>query len=352
MSYLCRNTYFLYKGIVGYKRLMKLITNSKLCRDHPEIKDKIKIIMFFDKYGLNPTKDAFHISRSTIYSWKKKLRESKGSLHSLINGSRKPKEVRRMYIETKVYEFIYDLRKKYPTLSKDKIKPLLDDFCRENNLECISASTIGKIIKRNNWFFYLYDRMKAKRGHRQTKKRIFGYEVKELGDLVQLDAIVKFESGIRRYIITAIETKSKFSFAYSYKHLSSKSAADFISKFIRVAPFSIKAIQTDNGSEFLKYADQEMLKAGIVHFFTYPRNPKQNAFVERFNRTIQDEFINNHEQTLFADTDQFNHQLMDYLLFYNTQRIHSRIANKVPMDYVLEKSNMYATDAFLNKLLI
>jgi len=346
MSHLCSNTYFLFKGIIGYKRFMKILTNSNLCKNHPEIKDKIKIIIFFGKYGLNPAKDAFHISRSTIYLWKKKLKDSGGSLHSLINGSRKPQKVRRMYVEKAIYEFIYDLRRKYPTLSKDKIKPLLDDFCHESNLPCLSASTIGKIIKRNNWFFYLYNRDRLRRGKRQTKKRLFGYEVKSTGDLIQLDAIVKFEQGIKRYVITAIETQSKFSFAYSYKHLSSKSAADFISKLVRVAPFPIRAIQTDNGSEFLKYADQEMLKNGIVHFFTYPRSPKSNAFIERFNRTIQDEFINCHEQSLFADTDRFNHELMDYLLFYNTRRIHSRISGKVPMDYILEKSNMYATDAF------
>lgn len=178
MSHLRSNTYFLYKGIAGYKRFMKILTNSKLCKDHPEIKDRIKTIVFFDKYGLSPTHDAFHISRSTIYSRKKKLRDANGSLHSLANDSRKPKEVRRMYVETKIYEFIRDLRQKYPTLSKDKIKPLLDDFCKDNSLSTLSSSTIGKIIKRHSWFFYLYDRSRVKKKQRQTKKRIFGYEVK------------------------------------------------------------------------------------------------------------------------------------------------------------------------------
>lgn len=253
-----------------------------------------------------------------------------------------------MYLETKTYDFIEGLRRKYPTLSKDKIKPLLDEFCKENDLPAISSSTIGKIIKRNNWFFYLHNRRKPR--SRQNKKRVFGYEVKEPGDLIQLDAIVKFDQGIKRYIITAIETKSKFAFAYSYNNLSSKSAADFIEKLVKVAPFSIKAIQTDNGSEFLLLCDQKMQQMGIVHFFTYPRSPKSNAYIERFNRTIQDEFANGHEQTLFADTDKFNNELMDYLLFYNTKRIHSRISGKVPMDYILEKSNMYATDTFYSLL--
>jgi len=343
MSHLCSSVSFLFKGIRGYKSFMKLKTNTFLCQEHPEIEQKLQIIKFFDKYGLSPTKDAFKTSRSSIYLWKKKLNDASGSLHSLINESRKPKRSKKMYIEIKTYEFIESLRRKYPTLSKDKIKPLLDEFCRENNLPVISPSTIGKIIKRNNWFFYLHNRRKPK--SKQNKRRVFGYKVKDIGDLVQLDAIVKFEQGIKRYVITAIETKSKFGFGYSYTNLSSKSAADFIEKLTKVSPFQIKAIQTDNGSEFLRLADQKMQDKGIVHFFTYPRSPKSNAVIERFNRTIQDEFINGCEQTLFTDTNQFNHELMDYLLFYNTKRIHSRISGKVPMNYILEKSNMYATDA-------
>lgn len=335
---------FLYKWFSGYKLFMKLKTNVELCSKYPEIEEKLKIISFFDKYGLDPTKDAFKVSRSVIYLWKKRLKDSGGKLASLINQSKKPKKVRRMYIDQNIYDFIYNLRKKYPSLSKDKIKPLLDDFCQKQNLISVSPSTIGKVIKRNQLFFYLHNRNKSKKHSKKDKKRVFGYEIKELGDLVQMDAIVKFNQGVKRYVITAIETQSKVAFAYSYKNLSSKSAADFVSKLIQVAPFPIKAIQTDNGSEFLKSADEAMEKNGIVHFFTYPRSPRSNAFIERFNRTIQEEHINHNEQILFANTDIFNNKMMDYLLFYNTQRIHSRISGKVPMDYILEKSNMYATD--------
>jgi transposase InsO family protein len=326
---------------------MRLQTNVELCAKYPEIEEKLKIIEFFDKYGLSPTRDAFKVSRSSVYLWKQRLKNSGGKLASLINQSKKPKKVRRMYLDKNIYDFIYDLRRKYPSLSKDKIKPLLDDFCQRQNLSSISASTIGKIIKRNHLFFYLHNR--SKKRSRKDKKRVFGYEIKELGDLVQMDAIVKFNQGVRRYVITAIETQSKFAFAYSYKHLSSKSAADFVSKLIQVAPFPIKAIQTDNGSEFLKSAEEAMEKNGIVHFFTYPRSPKSNAFIERFNRTIQEEHINHNEQALFESTEIFNNNLMDYLLFYNTKRIHSRIYGKVPMDYIIQKSNMYMTDTFACK---
>jgi hypothetical protein len=59
-------------------------------------------------------------------------------------------------------------------------------------------------------------------------------------------------------------TVSKFAFVYGYKSKSSKSAADFVEKLIRVTPYPIKAIQTDNGSEFLGFFDKKIDKQGVA----------------------------------------------------------------------------------------
>ena len=87
-----------------------------------------------------------------------------------------------------------------------------------------------------------------------------------------------------------------------------------------------------------------MDKRGIVHFFTYPKSPKSNAFVERFNRSIQEEFIDHRREDLAYNFLLFNQVLMDYLLFYNTKRIHCSLGNIVPMDYIIKKSHMSMTD--------
>ncbi len=42
-----------------------------------------------------------------------------------------------------------------------------------------------------------------------------------------------------------------------------------------------------------------------------------NAHVERFNRTIQEDWIDWHLQELL-EPDIFNHSLMDYLIWHNT----------------------------------
>ncbi|MEO0232138.1 MAG: helix-turn-helix domain-containing protein, partial [candidate division WOR-3 bacterium] len=51
---------------------------------------RLEIIKFFEKYGVEATKDAFGVARATVYLWKKKFRESGGKIESLIPKSRAP----------------------------------------------------------------------------------------------------------------------------------------------------------------------------------------------------------------------------------------------------------------------
>ena len=347
MSNLCKRTSFLFKGLIGYRKFMQFTYDLTQYLNHPEVAEKLKILIFFDKYGLATTKDAFSVSRATLFLWKKKIRNCNGSLLGLINKSRRPYNTRRMYVDEKIFAFIKQFREEYPRLGKDKIKILLDEYCRENNLETISESKVGRIIKKNNWYFYLGKRNTNKQVV-SDKKRVFGYEVDNPGDLLQVDTVVRFEHGIKRYIVTAIDVVTKFSFSYTYKSHTSQNAADFATKLIQVTPYSIKAIQTDNGSEFLKDFDKTIAKLGIVHFFTYPRCPKQNGCVERFNRSLQEEFVDFNAVLLEEkDTKAFNDKLINYLLWYNTKRPHNSLENKTPMQIVvdyLKKSNMSWTD--------
>jgi len=56
---------------------------------------------------------------------------------------------------------------------------------------------------------------------------------------------------------------------------------------------------------------------GIKRWYTYPKTPKMNAHTERFHRTIQESFVDDHEELLFTDLALFNRKLADWLVFYN-----------------------------------
>jgi transposase InsO family protein len=316
---------------------------------------KAKILTFWHNHGLQATIDAYGVKRSTLFLWRKKLKESKGRLDSLNNQSRAPKKRRKRIIAPEVKSFIIEQRTTIPRLGKDKIAKMLKD----ENITKLSGSTAGRMLndlkKRGELPQYAKVSLSAKTGRmieRKAKKRKKlrrkGYKPESEGDLLQLDTIEKFINGIKRYVVTAIDLKSDFGFAFAYKSANSKNTADFFQKLQTAAPFKIKRIQTDNGSEFEKYFRTYVEKNRIIHFHNYPRCPKMNAYVERFNRTLQEEFINYRKQEWAYNLNRFNHNLIDYLLWYNTKRPHWSLGLKSPMQYIIsnltpQKSNMLWT---------
>jgi putative transposase len=107
----------------------------------------------------------------------------------------------------------------------------------------------------------------------------------------------------------------------------------------QVFPYKIKRVQTDNGSENHKSFQELLESKEITQFWNYPRSPKMNAYIERFNRTIQEEFANYNLWLLRDDIQTFNIKLQSYLDFYNTQRPHLGIKRDTghfisPMEYL------------------
>ncbi|MCW5943046.1 MAG: transposase family protein, partial [Fimbriimonadaceae bacterium] len=337
---------FVGRWIKGYGLFMKCMSNICLLKDHPEIELRLEVIKFYDEFGEKATRKAFKVARSTVFLWKQKLKASHGKLYILANLSRKPHTARRMLVEEETYIYIKNLRQQYPRLGKEKIARLLKAERSKNpNIQLLSPSAVGKLIRRNNWFLYLGERRKNK-SIRPDKQRVFGYPIQQAGDLMRIDTVVRFDHGVKRYILTAIDPVTKFAFAETYKSHSSRSAAKFFQDLHQVTPYLIRAVQTDNGSEFLGQFDKELEKRGIVHFFSYPRSPKQNAHIERFNRTLQEEFVDANTQDL-PNLPTFNNKLITYLLFYNTERPHQALKYQSPMAVVvkhLQKSNMYVTN--------
>ncbi len=330
--------------------------------DHPQrtiIERRLEILKFFDKFGLEATRTAFHKSRSTIFSWKRKLITANGKLSALAPGNRAPVHRRNRVIHPFIAQFIIAYRSQHPRADKTTITPTLAAACIKTGVQPVSESTVGRIIHdlkakgrlpqnsrlRINAVNGQLHEIKSRQAVRKTRRR--GFQPHKPGDLVQMDTVTIFAAGIKRYIFTALDTKTRFAFAYAYKSNSSLNGQDFLSKFTRVAPFTVSHIQTDNGSEFLKNFNQSCQDKDLVHFFNYPRHPQSNGHLERFNRTIQEQFADWHIDSL-DDPYVFNLELMDYLIWYNTEKPHRGIGKVPPLRYYLEnfapqKSNMLWT---------
>ena len=294
---------------------------------------RIKVLEHKNQYSINSAIDAFNVSRSTIYSWQKAYIASLNNAKSLTPKSTRPEHIRISKIDYRIADQIIKLRNQYGNLGKSKLKVFLDEFCKESQLPKVSESSIGRCINhlkakgdittnKRLSYYAKTDRFRDYSYKSSPKLRRNGYYPKQPGDLVQIDCVVKLKNGIRRYVVSAIDYKSSFAYSLAYSKLDSMSTSDFMDKLIKVAPFTISHIQTDNGSEFYSHFNLKLSELGIVHFWNYTRKPIYNGKIERYNRTSQEEFIDPSITLLFQDIGQFNNKLADWLLYYNTKRPH------------------------------
>src|SRR4030042_2290928 len=134
-----------YTGIKGFVRMYEYALKwTRMITD--KAKYKIKILVFWEKHGLEATLDAFPIKRSTLFLWRQKVRKANNSFEALNEKKRIPKNKRKRIWSDKIINEIKKLRSDHPNLGKDKIQTLLKEFCILNNLlECPKSSTIGRI---------------------------------------------------------------------------------------------------------------------------------------------------------------------------------------------------------------
>ena len=148
-----------------------------------------------------------------------------------------------------------------------------------------------------------------------------------------MDSIIIYVLGRKYCFITAIDIVTKFAWVKLTTNLSSKQARLALIGFGDQYDQSLRVIQTDNGSEFLGEFDDYLNQTQIRHEFIYQKSPKVNGVVERFNRTIQEEFINRNDEILY-DPKKFNQKLTNYLIWYNTKRPHYSLGQISPLEYM------------------
>ena len=318
---------------------MKKVVSCDAFVDSDTAQYRLKVVKYYQQFGIKATLSAFPVGRSTVFLWQKILRENKGRLFCLIPKSSRPNTVRVMQTHPLVLAEICRLRKKHYRLGKKKLYPLVKRYCNKVDIPYPAVSTIGKIIGRNNIFFdkptYGYHNPGRKRHKRRKKLRIKYAPRPESGGYIQLDTIETIVGSVRRYTITAIDVKLKVAFAQTFKSKSSANALVVFKTLQIMLPIPIHTVQTDNGSEFEGVFDSYCKKTGIIHKWTYPSSPKVNGVIERFNRSIQEEWLDMYQDELI-NPNIANKRIKEYLYFYHNDRIHEGLGDKTPSE-VLER---------------
>ena len=350
-------TDYLFHGLKGYKYIKRFSYLFEM--ENKEANERYKILKFFDKYGLEATIEAFGISRRTIYRWKAKLKENKNDIISLTSKSTAPKTKRKSTSPKALIEEIKRLREKYPNIGKSKLHTILKPWCKENKLELPSESTIGRIIARDKDKMRIVPYRIDRNGKVKTRKKEFkNRKPKNLKTapmhLWAVDTIQKVSNGIRRYIMTMIDPNTRIAFAIAiptkHTYYTAKVLEALIDGLYEPNLKDKFAILSDNGSEFKKDFDKLLEEKQLTHYWTYPRSPKMNAHNERFNRTIQEQFVDYYEDLLFTDIDLFNEKMANWLIDYNTIIPHHSLQMYSPVQYLFNTNpqcHMLWTNTFI-----
>lgn len=258
--------------------------------------------------------------------------------------TRTPHNLRQMTTPKYIIDLVIKIRGDDPEKSKYEIQAELKDVY----VVKIGYNTIQKIINRHIHLLNTQHKRQA-RGHKyRSIARLKAETVlreKDLGSLVQIDTKHLYILGKRFYLFVAVDCKSRYGFIWAYKSASSESAASFLLKVIDCFPFSITALNTDNGPEYLLNFHKACERLNITHYFNHPHTPKMNGRAERLIQTAEYEFFN-YQEDLIDDLDEINLRCEIFNDKYNNRRYHQALKYKTPHQYVtnyqkLQKGEVY-----------
>lgn len=184
----------------------------------------------------------------------------------------------------------------------------------------VSLCSVQRTLKRCH---LLKERSPWKRPHDATPRP----GATHAGALLQCDTVhFVLPDGSRLYVYTLVDIYSRWAYSEVSLKLRAYKSASFITRAQKRAPFAFQMIQTDHGPEFSTRFTHILARKKLAHRHSRVRQCNDNAHVERFNRTLQDECL----RGVPRKTSSFSKAIAAYLPYYNGERMHMGIDFKTP----------------------
>ncbi len=186
----------------------------------------------------------------------------------------------------------------------------------------VSLSSVKRTLDRCN---LTKKRSPWKRAHDSTPRPLALYS----GALLQCDTVhIMNPDGSKIYVYTLIDLYSRWAYAEVVPKVGANPSVEFVKRAQKISSFKFKMIQTDNGSEFSTWCTHGWRRLGILHRHGRVRKSNDQAHIERFNRTIQEECLD-HTANTFQN---FCREIPKYLDYYNNERTHMGINYLTPCE--------------------
>lgn len=249
-----------------------------------------QMMEYCQRHGLTKTALRYRVSRKCVWKWRKRW---DGTWKSLVNQSRRPHHSPRRQSEEEHKKVRWYGQRYRDDLLLGYQKAWESGYCRSYG--CFKR-TVRRLLNTT-----------AKKKSKVRKPKPY-QRADYPGQKLQLD--VKFVPSYcltedkKYYQFTAKDECTRWTFREMYEEHSTYSAANFLMKLVKTAPFPIRLIQTDNGTEFTnallvtKSTHKTMFEAALMEMgILYQRiriaTPRHNGKVERQHRTDELRFYKN-----------------------------------------------------------
>lgn len=271
--------------------------------------------------------EKFNISWLTAKKWKERT--------SLEDKSSRPDKIRTTLTETEEDLILFERKKFKKTV--DEIYLTL-----EKDIPNLYPQKVYRCVRRYGLSSLPEEFVLAERKIRKFRKYTIGY--------IHIDTL--FSPKIikkRYYIFTAIDRVSKVGFLWITNRKTKEMGTRFLKKVLTFYPYAIHYILTDNGFEFSYKALPKRKKTKKIHPFDIIckenkiehrtikfKHPWTNGMVERFNGKIKDKVFRRY---IFADRNDLEKKLTEYLNHYNFEVRLKQIDYLTPADFLKKRFN-------------
>lgn len=256
----------------------------------------------------------YGVTRSAVYKWCQRASRD----HREFIETKKP--IPHTYpnqVSDEVVAKIVDLRKKH-----NRCAPVIHAYLLKEGYET-SVATVGRVL--------------AREGLTQSKKRAaWGSRIPrpladKPGALVEIDTMHVIKADYSRfYIYAVLDVCSRLGFAEYQPRCFQTASVSVISNANEYFGFPFTTVQSDNGPEFRNSFEHKLGLSGMQVRHSRVRKPNDNAHIERFIRTIQDECF----KGSMPNENRIPKQLKEYLEYYNNERLHLSLNLTTPRQFV------------------
>lgn len=205
---------------------------------------------------------------------------------------------------------------------------VLRELLRQDGI-FVSLSSVKRTLKRNELTYP----SKWKKWHVYPPRPV----PERPGILVEIDTVHVGAPEDRLYVYTLIDVCARWAYAIPSLAINTHRSLRFVDAARGISPFTFETLQSDHGSEFSKWFTKRIVERGLSHRHSRIRTPNDNAHLERFNRTLQDECLKRVPRSLTS----WQKEIPEYLHWYNEKRPHLGLGLKTPLQKIAETITSY-----------